>query len=131
MSNKHRIQCVSDLPAGLRAPVQAMLDRQRAAFEQEREIAIKRTVSLVQEIDYLATILMLIEDLGCSTNPRKRGGKDPRLQIAIRGIDRQLSYHGNVFGLEMLDGLRCKLESYGVRLEDSEIPDHVGSANTN
>lgn len=126
--SKNKIQCVADLPPGLRAPVQAMLDKQRAAFDQEREIAVKRTVALVQEISYIITLLMLIEEFEFSTNPRKRNGKDPRLQRAVRGMEKQLTYHGRVFGLEMLDGLRCKLESYGVRLEGSEFSRRLGCA---
>ena len=120
MNKHHKIQCVNDLPPGLRAPVQAMLDKQKELFDKEREIAVSKTVSLTQEIDTLAMLLMLIEDFGCSTNPRKRNGQDPRLQRAVQGVERQIAYHGKVFGLEMLDGLQCKLQSYGVKL-DSDL----------
>lgn len=129
--SKNKIQCIADLPPGLRAPVQEMLDKQKAFLDTEREIAIKRTVALVQEIDYLVTLLMLIEEFEFSTSPRKRKGKDPRLQRAIRNMEKQLTYHGRTFGLEMLDGLRCKLESYGVRLDTDEFSSRLGLADPN
>lgn len=119
-------------PQGLRKRVQAYADQQtqflqtqydelKAAAERDRETAIRETVKLVQEIDYSMAMLTCIEKFGFSCDPRPRNGKPPRLQQLMQGIEEQMSYYGNTFGLEMLDGVRGRLLSYNVKLEEPKI----------
>lgn len=119
-------------PQGLRKRIQAYADQQieylqnqlieeRERAEREKEEAIKKTVQLVQEIDYSVALLACIEELEFSPEPRYRNGKPPRLQRLVAGMEKQMSYFGRVFGLEMLDGVREKLLSYNVRLEAPKI----------
>lgn len=116
-----RIILIEDFPPGLRNLVAAYTDqvvklvKERA--EKERELAIKTTLSLVQEVDYSCALLSAIKVLGVSTDPRKRGGAKPRLQRFSEGMEAELQYFGGVFGPEIIDGLRGRLLSYGVKLE--------------
>jgi hypothetical protein len=119
-------------PQGLRKRVQAYADQQieylqnqlleeRERAEREKEEAIKKTAQIVLEIAYSVALLACIEDLDFSPDPRYRNGKPPRLQRLITGMEKQLSYFGRVFGLEMLDGVREHLLSYNVKLEEPKV----------
>ena len=119
---KDRMILIEDFPPGLRKMVEAYARQATDAVEEqkekEKELAVKTTLQLTQEIVYSCAMLSLIEELGFSTDPRPRGEKPPRLQRFVTGIEKQQMYFGHVFGLETLDGLRGRLLSYGVKLED-------------
>lgn len=123
--NKNRMILIEDFPPGLRNKIEAYTkqatDLVEEQSEKEKELAIKTTLRLVQEVDYSCAVLSAIEVLGVSTDPRRRGGQKPRLHRFVEGMEKHLNYFGGVFGTEMLDGLRGRLQSYGVRLEEPKI----------
>ena len=123
--NKEKFILIEEFPPGLQNKIAAYTkqatDLVEEAKEKEKEQAIKKTAQIVLEIAYSVALLACIEDLDFSPDPRYRNGKPPRLQRLITGMEKQLSYFGHVFGLEMLDGVRERLLSYNVRLEEPKI----------
>ena len=123
--NKEKFILIEEFPPGLRNKIAAYTkqatDLIEEAKEKEKEQAIKKTAQIVLEIAYSVALLACIEELEFSPDPRHRNGKPPRLQRLITGMEKQLSYFGHVFGLEMLDGVRERLLSYNVRLEEPKV----------
>ena len=123
--SKEKFILIEEFPPGLRNKIadytKQATDLIEEAKEKEKEQAIKKTAQIVLEIAYSVALLACIEELEFSPDPRYRNGKPPRLQRLITGMEKQLSYFGHVFGLEMLDGVRERLLSYNVRLEEPKV----------
>ena len=89
----------------------------------ERHIS-KKEIRILFDMIMMTAMIVLIEEFqfGC----KEVNGKKPRLQTFVDAMEKQFKYFGMVFDSEAYDGIKGRLESYGVYYGEKKGDDVLG-----
>ena len=89
----------------------------------ERHIS-KKEIRILFDMIMMTAMIVLIEEFqfGC----KEVNGKKPRLQTFVDAMEKQFKYFGMVFDSEAYDGIKGRLESYGVYYGEMKGDDILG-----
>ena len=89
----------------------------------ERHVS-KKEIRILCDMIMMTAMIVLIEQFqfGC----KEVNGKKPRLQTFVDAMEKQFKYFGRVFDSEAYDGIKGRLESYGVYYGEMKGDDGLG-----